>query len=314
MSQSAFGVEHTKISKRNKDDAKNSALTAGGGVVAATGLLGGGIPGVHSKHEMLAGAMDKDAPWQRRAGSALASMRGGVFGYRTDAHQKTLKEKVDNWNHFKNKPANRKEMYLRGRDKGKIEPERQVIRHLKRGRKLSNALLIGGGAAAVHGVNKMREKNPVPKNLRYEFGKAEKSDRFYGALAGGGGAAAGASMIAEGVMRGQQKRWTRKKDAALGEAEKITPRVKTTTPSPDIENDANKFFAGKSKKDAFETGVQRGHATQHKYFAHTYGKNAKYARMVRNPALIVGGVGGTGLFLSREKKKGNLRLPKRMSQ
>lgn len=310
MSVSAFGVEHTTISKRKNDDVKNSAIASGGGVVAGLGLLGGGIPGVKSNSEVLENMRDPKKTWGQRTGAGLASMRGGIFGYRTDAHQKALNRLTDNYNYFHGKDASRTGMHQRGREAGKLAPEKQVITHLKRGRKISNALLVGGAGATYYGIKQMKDKKKPPKNLRYEFGKSERSDRFYGSLLGAGGTAAGSSMLAESIMRGQQKRWAQKKEASLKEAEKIIPRMKVDTASDDIKNNPNKYLTGKSKQEAYDAGFQRGHATQYKYFAHTYGKNAKYARAVRNPALITAGVGAAGLGLSRTEKRKSLKKPK----
>lgn len=305
MSVSAFGVEHTVISKRRQDnkDASGSAVAAGGGVTTGLGLLGGGIPGIKSNSDVIRNMREPKAPWRQRIGAAAASGRGGIFGYRTDAHQKALNRLRNDYNYYKGKPATRQQMYMRGREAGKIKPEIDVIRHLKRGRLASNALLGAGIATTAYGLN--RANNPSKKTV---VKKTERdTERYHGALFGGGLTAAGTADITSRVLTGQKKRWNAKKEASLKDAERVIPRMTAGSPSNDIKDNPNHFFAGKSKKAAYDAGVHRGHATQYKYFSNVYGKTARVARKLRNPSLAVAAVGGGGLLLTRKKNEPKVR-------
>lgn len=310
MSTSAFGVVHTISKRRKQNDEQGAAIATAGGVAATTGLVGGGIPGINSDSEVLANFRDKSKPWHKRAGAGLASMRGGVFGYRKDAHQKQYNTWKKDTDFYAGKDATRAQMYQRGRTAGKLEPELKIIHAMKRGRKLSYGLLGGGLAATAYGADKMREKKPkVPKNLRYEFGKTSsyqrKEDRTNGAMVGGGLAAAGLSQGITSVLQHQGKKWTKVKDANLEEAARIIPKMTPQSTGADHEADPKKYLDHKSKKQAYDAGVKRGTATQAKYFARIYGsgKTANIVRGVRNPALAVAATGGTAMLANRERKK-----------
>lgn len=301
MSASAFGVEHspTEVSKRRKEnkDITGSALTAGGSVATGAGLLGGGIPGIKSNSEVIDRIRDPKKPWAQRVGATLASARGGIFGYRTDAHQKAKNRFEADHNLYKDKPATRFQMYQRGRTAGKISPETQVIRHLKTGRKISNVMLGAGIASTAYGVKTLKDsdQNKIKKSQ-------SDTDRFHAALLGGGATLGGGSVVANKVLLGQQKRWKDRYNQSMKEAAGVVPRLKDAA-TPDVEADPNNYFAGKSKQKAYEAGIKRGHATQQKYFASVYGKTAKVARKLRGPSLATAAVGGTGLLLSRKQNK-----------
>lgn len=301
MSASAFGVEHpsVEVSKRRKEnkDITGSALTAGGSVATGAGLLGGGIPGIKSNSEVIDRIRDPKKPWAQRVGATLASARGGIFGYRTDAHQKAKNRFEADHNLYKDKPATRFQMYQRGRTAGKISPETQVIRHLKTGRKISNAVLGAGLATTAYGVKTLKDadENKIKKSQ-------SDTDRFHAALLGGGATLGGGSAVANKVLLGQEKRWKTRQAQSMSGAARAVPNLKDVS-SDDINADPNKYFAGKSKQKAYEAGVKRGHATQQKYFANVYGKTAKVARKLRGPSLAAATVGGTGLVLSRKQNK-----------
>jgi hypothetical protein len=298
--RSAFGVDHgstlSKRDKRKRSENKNvtgSALVGGGSVVSGVGLLGGGIPGVKSDSSTIANM--REGSRMQRIGAAMSSGRGGIFGYRTDAHVKALNRfaEDDKWG-AQTKP-NRNDGFMRGRQAGKSQPEVEVIRHMKNGRKISNAALIGGAGVTAYGAHKLKRSDVKKSDT--------DTDRFHGALLGGGATAGGVSILADKILTGQSKKWRKLSDLNLAEAQRLVPNLKPEMSSWDAHRDGKKVFAGKSKKVVEEAGRYRGHATQQNYFSNVYAKNAKAARKFRNPALATSAVGGAGLALTRKKDK-----------
>src|SRR4029077_20195805 len=106
---------------------EGGALAGVGGTAAGVGLLGGGIPGLKADSEVTHNMkrVDKETgaknSWAKRTGASLASGRGGIFGWRTQAHQGFLEDKVAD--KAKNTgDTTRVNMYHRGVDTGKIGP------------------------------------------------------------------------------------------------------------------------------------------------------------------------------------------------
>jgi hypothetical protein len=280
------------IAKRNdRHNASNSAIAGAGAVTAGAGLAGGGIPGFRSDSETIRNV--RQGNWKRRTGAALSSGRGGVFGYRIDAHQGALDRFSNDKKYFADKPASRPESFMRGRGAGKIKPEVDIIRHLKIGRRASGVALLGGAAATTYGVHQARSQK-----LR----KAEESiQRYNGALAGAGGGAAALSIGGEKILRRQGRKWSAREADSRRQAAKIIPNLKNVD-----DNEARKnprILAGKSKVQAEAAGGHRGAAAQEKYFSHVYNVSARYARKIRNPALATAAVGGGGLLLARPHRQ-----------
>lgn len=300
---SAFGVVHLSKRERKSTAASGSAIAGAGSVAAGAGLVGGGIPGVRSNSETIAHM--REGSWAQRTGAALSSGRGGIFGYRTDAHQKALNHfKAEEQLHAKDRP-NMRDSFMRGRGAGKIGPEKQVIQHMKRGRAASNVLLGAGAATAAYGVYRAKKKNKVSKAQR-------DSDKFHGALLGAGGATAAGSMAAQGIMSNQAKKWKAREQHSLAQAERVNPNVKAGMSSDTIYSQPQKSFGpwwksrnprNKGRQAAEEAGRWRGKATQQHYFSSVYAKHVKAAKKVRNPALAAAAVGGTGLLLSRKDRR-----------
>lgn len=312
--------------KQDRRKAQGGAIAGAGGTAAGIGLIGGGIPGFKSNSSTIGNI--KQGGWAKRTGAAASSLRGGIFGYRTDAHKGFLRRQQNDEKEHAGKTTSRVNMYHRGVGSGKIGPEQEIIRHMKAGRKASTVALVGGGAAAAYGVH--RSKEPVKK-------AQHRSDSYNAGLAAGGATAAGASYGGAKLFEHQAKKWAGRSAQHLDEAKKIVPNLgghKVTTsaryaPNPRVPNaipekghklvaNDKKILAGKSKAQAEAAGRLRGAADQGAYFSGVYGKTAKLARKVPRVGLTVAGVGAGGLLASRgasaakehHKKK---QISKRMS-
>ena len=274
------------VLKRDRT-ASGAALAGAGAATAGIGLVGGGIPGVRAKHEMLA---DIHQPGLRGAGAAAASARGGVFGFRTDAHRAATVHFARDQAYYAGKPANRAQMFSRGHNAGKVAPEHQIIRHLRGARRASYAALAGGTALTAYGIR--RARTPVQKDRRDLAG-------YSGTLAGAGLATAAASEGGRRVLMGQSKAWRARQHQAQGRAAALVPN--TTGHTSEQVAATPHLLAGKSKAQAYAAGEHRGYAAQARYFANTYRKNARMVGRLRNPALAVGAAGLAGVAASKVK-------------
>ena len=290
-------------------------ITGAGGATAAGGLVGGGIPGFKANADTIKDI--KQGSWKKRTGAMLSSGRGGVFGYRTNAHQGAVQRMKDSTNHFKDKPASRAEMYQRGQEAGKIPAEEQIIGHMKLGRKASTAAMIGGAAATAYGVH--RKNEGVQKALD------SRTDATNAALLGGGATAAGASYGGARMLEHQGRKWGARSGQSISEAHKIIPNLggpgvnplgnppnhrvpdigpaKGSPSSSKLKRDKGTILGGKSKLQAEAAGLHRGDAAQARYFAGVYGKTAKTIRHLHTPAMVAAGMGATGLLASGAASK-----------
>jgi hypothetical protein len=297
-----YGFANSELSKMDKgsSDRKEiagSALTAAGGATAGLGLVGGGIPGFKSNSSTIANM--REGSKAQRTGAAMSSGRGGIFGYRIDAHTKARTQMLsEKKKHSGDKKLKYGDAFNRGRGTGKIAPETEVIRHLKRGRLLSHGLLAGGAAAAAYGVHTVKNANG-PKTISKS---QSEMNRYNGAAVGLGTAGAVGSVAGDKILSGQAKRWKAKENANLGRAQKLVPRLKTTMHDEDAAKNGNTVFRGKAKAAAEEAGRLRGYATQQRHFSSEYSGAAKAFRKGKYPSLAVAGVGATELALSRKKK------------
>lgn len=296
--------------KLDKNKAATGALIGGGGTTAAVGALGGGVPGFKSKSSALEHV--KHGTFVQRTGAAAASLRGGIFGYRTDAHRGFLQRQQADEKHFAGKPASRVDMFHRGVGSGKIKPEVDIIRHMKAGKKASGVALVGGGAALATGIHRAKHPEKVHKAQK-------RSDTVNTGLVAGGGTAAGVSYGGARVMESQGRKWNAKAARGYDEAAKIVPNmqghktgrgrnprvgsVRAAVSDDTIAESHKKYLAGKSKVQVEAAGRLRGAAQQHGYFGHVYGKTANLARKVPRPALAVAGVGAVGMGATRAADK-----------
>lgn len=310
----ALGIGEARKKKRKKvakadkrRDTSGAAIAGAGGATAGVGLVGGGIPGVNSKVPL----EPTTGSHVKRGSAALKSARGGIFGFRADAHKGFLKrfEDADQAG-----PTTRSSHFLHGHNAGKIGPEKQIIRHMKIGRAGSNVALVGGGAAAAYGVHRMNSKKP-----RKRVSKAKKdTDRYFGAALGGGSALAAGSVGGSHLLEHQGRKWSQRSADSIEEARKIVPKMggskRSVGPNhrvPDVRPDVTdgkiardkKLLNGYSSAKTEAAGKLRGNATQQRYFAGIYGKIANTTRKVRNPALAAAAVGGGGLLVANHRRK-----------
>lgn len=284
----------TELSKREprrgRRDASGAAIAGAGGVTATAGLVGGGIPGFRSDSDTIANV--RQGPWRQRTGAALSSGRGGIFGYRTDAHQGALNRFEAERAKHAGVETSRSNMFLRGRGNGKIKPEVDIIRHLKRGRRASHVALVGGAGITVFGAHRTQRAG-VSKSTR-------DTERYHGALLGTGATAAAASIGGERALRYQGRKWSAREAGSRAAAAKIIPNMKPEVSDGEVTRN-KRILAGKSKLQAEAAGMHRGAAAQERYFASVYNGSAKIARRVRSPALATAAVGGGGLLLARRR-------------
>lgn len=299
------GKNVSKAQKQKRD--YSGAMVGAGGTTAGVGLVAGGIPGARPDSGRLGQAMagGKKTDVTRHL---VSGTRGGIFGYREDAHRKFIKEqqgRLKNW-----KPHSKGNTFERGRELGKIVPERTIVRHLKTGRTASNVALGGGLALAGTGMY-LRKKNQQKK-----ISKSKNPDYKYrsDAMIGAGGTAAGASFLGARALDNQGKKWAK---SAAKDIDRVkaahpatggytnarqnrglktiksgankVPNVVTDRSTGDIIHNADDVFRLKTYKQTAKAGQLRGSATQKAYFARVYGNNAKAIRRL--------GVGG-GLALA----------------
>lgn len=312
---------------QNRRKAESGAAIGAGGTAAGVGLIGGGIPGFKANSSTIenmkrtnktTGARNS---WPKRAGATASSLRGGIFGWRTDAHKGFLRTQQNDEKHFAGKPANRADMYHRGVGSGKIGPEEKIIRHMKLGRRASGVALVGGTAAIAAGVH--HAKGPKKPEVSKAERPQHRSDTANAALATGGAAAAGTSYGGARLLEREGRKWNAKAKVSYAESAKVIPNLKAgkelhhpkltantrvgsvwpAQSNDKITNEHKRVLAGKSKVQAAEAGAHRGRALQEGYFGNVYGKTAKMVRKVPKPALAVAGVGASGLLASRATAK-----------
>ncbi len=313
--------------------ASGSAIAGAGAITAGTGFVAGGVPGVKPDGNTVFNTKPPQGTGLKRQVSrvtgkmpARKATPGGILGFRTDIHEggtRHFQAQAARYASRKVQPGKEaSHAYSHNYTEGKIAPERQVIRHMKGGRKVANLALVGGTAATAYGIRRARQK--VEKAQR-------QSDKLHGAELGAGGAAAGAAFGGHKLLRHQEKTWANRARSGVTEAQKLVPGLgglksnqnmrqyqrhlarggtpenfpKTTTPerdTADILRD-KKVFHGVHPKTAAKAGQLRGAAAQAEHFSHVYGNTAKVVGRLRAPASIVAGAGAAGLATSRMKSK-----------
>lgn len=263
---SVAAARQSRTDQRRRGEAGNAALIGSGTVLGTTGLVGGGVPGVRSDYSTIRGLKAKSV--KERVGSALSSGRGGIFGFRQDAHQATLEQLRNERHRQSGRQLDPHQSYQRGRTAGKIGPEVDILRELRRGRRVSHGLLLGGGGLAAAGLH--RRNKGVRKDDR------SRLQNYHGALLGTGGTVAGVGAIGGRALSAQERKWAKKETKSLTAAGLAHERGR-----PEL------------------AGRYRGAAAQHHYFARSYRNNARFMRGLRGPGLATAAVGGGGLLLSR---------------
>jgi hypothetical protein len=298
--------------------ASGSAIAAGGAVTAGTGLAAGGIPGVKSNVKDF---IEADIPNMSPKGTVKALIKhpkaakalpGGIFGFRHNAHAGGLygyKQKATE-EAWKGEPKHAHDAFFRGRNVGKIEPEEQVLRHLKGGKKVAGAAAVGGAALTAYGVHRARKVS-----------KADRTEKGYqGALLGGGATLAGVAHGGKKVLDRQDRKWSAESAKNVKTARGMVPGLAHPKRGPDAEaslRDADlavrkdpNAFKGIAPHVAQEAGRLRGAAIQQAHFANVYRGTGKAVGHLRAPGLVAAAAGAGGLALSRKKKS---PMSKRMS-
>lgn len=305
-----------------KDEKKKATATGVGAVGIGAGLVGGGIPG--AKADSRAGRQlfphlpeyqsptVKDlfhrGPIQPRVEAAARMGRGGIFGYRDDAHARFLRRQTGEVPY--KDLTTRSNIFLRGQGAGKVAPEKKIIRHMRAGRKASYGLLAGGAGLTAYGTHKKKE--PV--------GKASDAERRSAALGVAGGTIAGGSYGAARLLEHQGRKWASQSAQDIEAARKIIPElggwtegsrknkripnVKPDLSNKDVENRRRNIFHNYNRSQTEKAGKLRGSAAQGRYFSGVYGVNARRIRRIGIPAgLAAGAAGAGGVALSRRKEK-----------
>jgi len=318
--ESYWGVDHgVEVSKR-KSDYSGQAMGAGA-TIGGVGLVGGGVPIARPDSGRLHQA--KTATSKVGATRHLVSGgRGGIFGYREDAHRKYLNEMNNDLRGWR--AENTGKAFERGAMQGRVQAEKKVIRTMHGARIGSNIALGAGAALAAGGAYAHKRKN---KSL---VAKAQKHDEFKSnALLGGGGTLAATGFAGGHVMDAQGNKWAHRAKTHMAEAHKLNPNLggyekeKTPAKSPfgrnratnvpkyhpsrstqDIANNWQGVFHGHTDADATKAGKLRGMATQERYFSRVYGKQAQVARKAGKVGLGIAAAGVAGRSLEVKMKPG----------
>lgn len=303
--------EVTKARKTDSRHAEGAAIAGTGAAVGSAGLVGGGVPGVRSNSRSIARIKSGTKP--QRIKASARSLRGGIFGYRADAHQSYLR-KLSNKNAWHNKPnddLSHIDSFRRGYQTGKMGPEKEIIRHMKFARRGSNVALAGGAGIAAYGIHRLRQPDKIRKAQR-------DTDRYHGAMAGAGGATAVGATVGARHLERQGRKWSQRSADKIVEAHRQVPNLGTYTrvpgknrrvpdvvPEHDYDAVRNNPWdrLHEDKKRVETAGKLRGEATQHRYFASVYGKSGRLVRSIRTPAVAAAAIGASGLALSRKKTK-----------
>lgn len=309
--------------QKNKQGVSGGAIAGAGGTAAGAGLLGGGIPGFKADSSTIGNIKQGSA--RQRVGAAASSLRGGIFGYRADAHKGFLQRQVNDDKYYRgvDPNPNRKDTFQRSVGAAKIKPEERIIRHMKTGKKISGVALGAGAAATAYGVHRAKQQKQQQVSKADKQAWRDRSDATNAALVGGGVTAAGGSLGAARAMEHQGRKWNVEAEHNYARAGKIVPNLKASNTHYDRRLTANtrvgrvapqvtekmtdtqhkRILAGKSKKQVAEAGKYRGRAYQAGYFGHVYGKTATMARKVPKPALGIAGVGALGLAATHGGEK-----------
>ena len=298
MPVNAFGVSKSQSSDARKKNISGAAIAGAGGTATAAGLAGGGVSR-EGKFDWnkLTTLTDKKAPLKNRADAARVTGKGGIFGFRIDAHEggnkyfKGMKSTID-----RNPNPNSRAAYRQGKYTGKIKAENKVIRQMKAGKVMSHGLAAAGLAAGAYGTHRMLTANSPKKTA---IKKSQKSDRYSGAAIGAGASGAAIAGTSGVVLGRQHKKWKAVEEQSWNKAKKLVPKsdgVKNVTHS------AGEVFAGMPKSTVQDFGELRGVAANARHFQHVYGRTSKVMGKLKKPALAAAGVGAVGVALGSGKQ------------
>ncbi len=305
--------------KRERSDYSGAAVGTGT-ALAAGGLVGGGVPGARPDSGRLAHIPKGSKTEATR--HLVSATRGGIFGYREDAHRSFLNRATKDLRGWRVPHGDTGNAFERGMTQGKAHPEKTIVRQLHRARTGSNVVLGGGLALAAGGVLANRRGQP---NRRRPVRKRDKDYKSNALIAGGATAALGGGIGGE-VLEHQGNKWTRQAAHHLREAQKINPNLggyerqttrqrKLLGPThanvPDMQahrstahivGDAWDTQRGQSHAQATAAGKHRGAATQSRYFARVYGRQARVARRAGAGGALIAGLGITGRHFEVKRK------------
>ena len=273
-----------------------AGVTGAGLATAGLGAVAGGVP---------KGKLDPSKPNIRGATG------GGILGFRQAVHRRArndiAREVADESGRW---AQSQTEEFMRHRKKGKLGPERTIIRHMGRGQRLGRGAMYSGAAVAglgALGVARSRRRNSYDRpRSPFEQGNVRKSgvssvdprdyqgrqERSGARLVGGGlGTAAAAGGVA-GVLNRQGKRWKAYEQRSLKRAGELVPGLKGMK-EPASGSDwhgvgqrlANQPQTEEGWSKVRAAGRHHGRATQANYFSGVYRRNAK----------VFGGVAAAGL-------------------
>lgn len=301
-------LEKAWIEKRDQKKSKDhSGVAVGTGTAVGTvGLIGGGIPGARPNSGRLNQALGGTGTKTEATRHLVSAARGGVFGYREDAHARYMKNQQDrlkNW-----KPHSRINAFERGREAGKIGPEKTIIRTMKNARVGSN-IALGGGAALVGAglYRKHQNDKKLVSKAKQDDGSKFRSD----AMISAGVTTTGGSVIGAKALDRQGNKWAARSASDVDAAQKKMPKTggydivkqpkrgtarnlyRPNNRVPDVKPhkstgtlmwEGKDTFAGRSNKYTEATGRLRGSSGQKRYFAGVYGKSAAGVRKYGIPA------------------------------
>ena len=280
--------DDSRVSNQKKRAAQGAAAT---GITA--GLVAGGIPGTKPDADQLAN-IRQGTSVKQRAKALVDASKGGIFGYREQAHKQAKREFTRGKRQHTDKTT-KANHFWRGRNNGKIPPEKKVIQHMKGARKVSNAALLGSGALMGYTV---LDKADNAKERKDNSGK-------WAALAGAGGVATVGTVAGAPALNRQSKKYAKMRDKQYERAQKHVPRLTADVKDNDLKdpNIRSRVFANASREQAEAAGRARGKATQYDYFRRAYRANGKWIGRLRAPAAALTAAGAAGTVASGTKDK-----------
>ena len=259
-------------SDRRRDQA--AALTGAGLAAGTTGLVASGLP------------------VRARPGAAPSPLHG-ILGWRIAAHEGANRRfEAERKAKASKLLLRRGSEYERARRAGRIAPEREVIEHLKVGRKAGRTALLGGALATAAGVAGSRSASV--KKAADDQGR--RSSSVGAGLAAAGATTAGISHVGSRVLSEQGRQWSARGADELAQAARIAPGIGGERPkyASDLKRGALRRLRRKKIRRA---AALHGAAGQSRYFAHVYDQNAKLLWKVRGGGLaaVAAGVGTKAL-------------------
>jgi len=338
--RTTLGIKPVRVAQtfgKLDNNQRNSAMTASGSVLAGTGLVAGGLPGVREPNGnnvwLLRGATrKKKGKIDRKEDLKPKDPRGmkspvhpsnlghnvkhlgplpkaGILGYRSNVHQSFIDE-----NHSKTKGN----AYVRGNRAGKLIAEDKVVHGMRLARRGSYGLTLGGGALAATGM--YRSKNNVGK-------RNDNFQRNATSAVAGGTTLAAVSNAAPKVLDKFSRNYSNSAKKHVLAAHVLHPGMGGLETLPEKRSEVfgnvtrkakQTMYPAKTDKElreagevgrirsasvAEQVGRHRGIAAQERHFVEAMDGTSKVIRRLRAPAVAVAAMGAAGLAGHREIKK-----------